>query len=144
MTNRFIIRVYGILIHNNAVLVSDETIAGKHVTKFPGGGLEFGEGTLECLEREFYEELNLKINVTGHFYTTDFYVPSAFDPSIQVISIYYLVDPVNTDKLQNPRSHTDEKQTFRWIQLDHMRDLDFTLVIDKRVANMIIERFLRK
>jgi 8-oxo-dGTP diphosphatase len=141
MGNKFIIRVYGILIHNEAVLVSDEVIAGKHVTKFPGGGLEFGEGTLECLEREFYEELNLKVNITGHFYTTDFYVPSAFDPTTQVISIYYLVNPINTDKLEHPKSHTDEKQLFRWIPLAQLRDLDFTLVIDKRVANMVIDRF---
>ncbi|MFN5439619.1 MAG: NUDIX hydrolase, partial [Bacteroidota bacterium] len=41
----FNIRVYGILISDdNQVLVSDEFIRGNYYTKFPGGGLEFGEG----------------------------------------------------------------------------------------------------
>lgn len=35
--------------------------------KFPGGGLEYGEGVLECLHREFDEELNVKIDVIEHF-----------------------------------------------------------------------------
>ena len=40
----FTIRVYGILLHKGCVLVCDELIKGRHITKFPGGGLEFGEG----------------------------------------------------------------------------------------------------
>ena len=38
------LRVYGILINEaKQVLVSDEFIRGNYFTKFPGGGLEFGE-----------------------------------------------------------------------------------------------------
>ena len=41
----FNIRVYGILINDKKqVLVSDEFIRGGYYTKFPGGGLELGEG----------------------------------------------------------------------------------------------------
>lgn len=141
MANKFIVRVYGVLIHEKAVLVSDEAVMGKHITKFPGGGLEFGEGTIECLQREFFEELTLKVDIIGHFYTTDFYVPSAFDPGSQVISVYYLVNPVNAEKLNNLKSHSDKNQTFRWIPLSTLKDLDLSLVIDKKVANLIIERF---
>jgi len=141
MVNKFIIRVYGILIREDAVLVSDETVMGKAITKFPGGGLEFGEGTIECLQREFFEELTLKVDVTGHFYTTDFYVPSAFDPNIQVISVYYLVNPINPEKLNDLHSHGDKNQVFRWIPLSKLKDLDLSLVIDKKVTNMIIDRF---
>ena len=69
----FNIRVYGILINENKqVLVSDEFIRGQYYTKFPGGGLELGEGTRECLAREFMEEMNLKVSVEDHLYTTDF------------------------------------------------------------------------
>src|SRR5689334_13690577 len=88
----FNIRVYGILINDNRqVLVSDEYIRGKYYTKFPGGGLEFGEGTRDCLRREFMEEMNLKVEVTDHLYTTDFYQESAFLAGHQIISIYYFV-----------------------------------------------------
>ena len=89
----FNVRVYGILIHDNKVLVSDEHIKGMNITKLPGGGLEFGEGTIECVIREFKEELDLEIEVESHFYTTDFFVNSAFSINNQVISIYYKVKP---------------------------------------------------
>ena len=72
--SRFNLRVYGILINEkNEVLVSDEFIRGSYITKFPGGGLEFGEGTRDCLKREFMEEMELTVEVGEHLYTTDFF-----------------------------------------------------------------------
>lgn len=63
----FNIRVYGILLdENNRLLVSDEFIRGNYFTKLPGGGLEFGEGTRECLKREFMEETGLEVEVGDH------------------------------------------------------------------------------
>ena len=77
----FNVRVYGILINEaKQVLVSDEYIRGAYITKFPGGGLEFGEGTRDCLQREFMEEMNLKVAVGNHLYTTDHFQLSAFNP----------------------------------------------------------------
>ena len=69
------VRVYGILINaEKQVLVSDEFIRGGLYTKFPGGGLEVGEGTRDCLKREFMEEMGLLVEVGDHIYTTDFYM----------------------------------------------------------------------
>src|SRR3990170_6441785 len=86
----FNVRVYGILLGpDNSVLVSDEFIRGSYYTKFPGGGLEFGEGTRDCLKREFKEEMDLEVAIGDHIYTTDFFQMSAFNPSHQIISIYY-------------------------------------------------------
>jgi 8-oxo-dGTP pyrophosphatase MutT (NUDIX family) len=83
----FNLRVYGILINDQRqVLVSDEFIRGNYYTKFPGGGLEFGEGTRECLQREFMEEMGLQVRVGDHLYTTDFFQMSAFNPEHQIIS----------------------------------------------------------
>src|SRR6476660_4427882 len=120
MGKRFNVRVYGLLLHNDAVLVSDEFIKGNRITKFPGGGLEFGEGTRECLAREFMEELKLSVSVTEHFYTTDFYVASSFDSNSQVISIYYMVEPLEKMTFKTSTAlHNYEKkegaQAFRWI-----------------------------
>ncbi len=124
------------------MLVSDEYIKGHHITKFPGGGLEFGEGSKECLVREFKEELNLDIIVTEHFYTTDFFVHSAFDTNSQVISIYYLVDTKEPLSFKTSEKTFDyEKiagaQSMRWIDLNKINDNDFTLIIDKKVGEMI-------
>src|SRR5690242_18666928 len=84
------LRVYGILVNEQKqVLVSDEYIRGGYYTKFPGGGLEFGEGTRDCLKREFMEEMGLSVSVGDHIYTTDYFQESAFRPGQQIISIYY-------------------------------------------------------
>src|SRR6266487_1963876 len=95
----FNIRVYGILINEEKqVLVADEFIRGKYFTKFPGGGLELGEGTRDCLKREFREEMDLEVEAGEHIYTTDFFLASAFNPNHQIISIYYLVKPLENIK----------------------------------------------
>lgn len=139
----FNIRVYGILVQDSNVLVSDEYIKGKNITKFPGGGLEYGEGTKECLIREFKEELNLKIEVLSHFYTTDFFVNSAFNNQSQVISIYYYVKALENLNFKTSITQFDftEKkegaQSMRWIPLKSVSESDFTFIIDKHVGEML-------
>ena len=90
----FNVRVYGLLFNaQNELLLSDEFEYNRRFTKFPGGGLEFGEGLIDGLKREFIEECNAEIDIISHFYTTDFYEKSSFNDS-QVISVYYLVKEI--------------------------------------------------
>ena len=92
MTEKFTIRVYGILKDSNdRILLSDEFIRGDYFTKFPGGGMELGEGTRDCLKREFKEETGLNVKIGDHIYTTDYFQVSAFNKKDQIISIYYHV-----------------------------------------------------
>lgn len=138
----FNVRVYGILIEDDKLLVSDEHIKGMNITKLPGGGLEFGEGTADCVIREFKEELDLDIEVTSHFYTTDFFVHSAFNTNSQVISIYYKVkakNPVAVRISEVPFDFVKKEgaQAFRWIDCRMLSERDFTFVIDKRVGDML-------
>jgi 8-oxo-dGTP diphosphatase len=144
----FNIRVYGILINeNNQVLVCDELIKGNEITKFPGGGLEFGEGTIECIKREFVEETNNEIEVVAHFYTTDYFQPSAFHPDHQIISIYYLVRSISIfqiftkEKVFDFDERINNAQIFRWIDLNKITEDDFTLPIDKIVGRMLREKY---
>lgn len=149
----FNVRVYGILINNeNQVLVSDEYIRGKYYTKFPGGGLEQGEGTRDCLKREFKEEMNLEVEVGAHLYTTDYYQQSAFNPDDQLISIYYYVktlEPIRFQLTNAKNDFTDEQlkiyhatsqiETFRFINLKNISPEDLTLPVDKIVATLLLE-----
>lgn len=144
---KFNVRVYGILITDDAkVLLSDEYDFGFPHTKFPGGGLEYGEGTKECLRREFLEECNLKIEVLDHFYTTDFFQKSAFNDT-QVLSIYYLVknlEPFNFETTNKKFDFSDDssgQQKLRWISLKDLSADELTLPIDKVVADMIVQKF---
>lgn len=148
----FNIRVYGIWIDKSkGVLVSDELIRGKEYVKFPGGGLEFGEGTRDCLKREFMEEMNLPIRVDEHIYTTDFFQQSAFRAEDQIISIYYYVTPltepdlsqVHTDtpaEYETGKPHADQ-ESFRFIAFSEFSEHHLSLPIDKIVARMIRDRF---
>lgn len=152
---KFNIRVYGILINEQKqLLVADEFIRGNYYTKFPGGGLEFGEGTRDCLKREFVEEMNLKVEVLEHLYTTDFFQESAFRPGDQIISIYYLVKPLEqiTVRLSNLEFDFDadqlsrykknnEIETFRFIDWNKLSEESVTLPIDKVVVGLIKEKF---
>jgi ADP-ribose pyrophosphatase YjhB (NUDIX family) len=146
MIHRFNVRVYGILVEKGKVLVSDEYIKGREITKLPGGGLEFGEGTLECVAREFKEELGLTVKAKRHFYTTDFFAASAFNTSSQVISIYYVVEALDkidipvSDKPYNFAKKTEGAQAFRWLDIEKISENDFTFVIDRRVASLIGEQ----
>lgn len=151
----FNLRVYGILINKNRqVLVSDELIRGRYITKFPGGGLEFGEGTRDCLKREFKEEMNLEVEVGEHIYTTDFFQISAFNSEHQIISIYYAVKaleeikaplrskPFDFDEAQmKVYEATTETETFRFIDWNDFSEESVTLPIDKIAAGLIKEKF---
>ena len=132
------------------VLVSDEFIRGNQYTKFPGGGLEFGEGTRDCLKREFLEEMQLKVLVKEHIYTTDFFQMSAFNPEHQIISIYYRVEaleeirvPLRTrlfdfDEAQmEVYRKTGETETFRFISWNSFSSDSVSLPIDKVVADLL-------
>ncbi len=148
----FNLRVYGILINEqNQLLLSDEYIRGMKITKFPGGGLEFGEGTRDCLKREFLEEMNLNVEVGKHLYTTDYFQISAFNPSHQIISIYYFVNALEkiTAPLRTKPFDFDEEQlkiyeqqkeieTFRFIDLDKLTTEDVSLPIDKLIVQLLL------
>jgi ADP-ribose pyrophosphatase YjhB (NUDIX family) len=147
----FNLRVYGILINDKKqVLVSDEFIRGGYYTKFPGGGLELGEGTKDCLRREFKEEMNLNVEVGEHIYTTDHYQKSAFNPDHQIISIYYFVTPLEPISVPLKLKEFDfddgqlkiyeelkEIETFRFIDWNLFSSDSVTLPIDKIVAGII-------
>ena len=141
--DRFTIRVYGILLdENKRILVSDEFIRGDYFTKFPGGGMEIGEGTRDCLKREFKEETGLDVTVGDHMYTTDYFQPSAFNPNDQIISIYYFVHAEGLNNLQVKTTVFDfelhqiadpkgQSEVLRWIEWKDLDEDAVSLPIDK-------------
>ncbi|WP_107039178.1 NUDIX domain-containing protein [Brumimicrobium mesophilum] len=138
----FNIRVYGILINSkNEVLLSDERRFGKEFTKFPGGGLELGEGLKDCLKREFQEELHLEIEVQELIYLTDFYQKSAFHKDDQIISVYYSVSAHDLGIIPVKEIPFDFEvnaiEAHRWKRVEDLKDEDLTFPIDKLVAGII-------
>jgi|SRR5215217_1156173 len=139
----FNVRVYGLLINSdNQVLISDEQSGERTFSKFPGGGLELGEGLIEALKREFMEECNVEVEVISHLYTTDFYEQSSFNDS-QILSIYYLVRPLNPLNLTFKTLVFDfdegTLQSFRWIGIDQLSTDDVTFRTDKTAIKLLLK-----
>ncbi len=152
LINRFTIRVYGFLKDNmDRILVSDEFIRGSYYTKFPGGGMEFGEGTRDCLKREFKEETGLDITVGEHIYTTDYFQVSAFNRCDQIMSIYYFAYANDRDELTKLETKTTvfdfaphqvadtnaQCELLRWIDWKDLTEASVSLPIDKIVVRML-------
>jgi 8-oxo-dGTP pyrophosphatase MutT (NUDIX family) len=138
LLSRFNVRVYGLFIKDTRLLVTQEKIAGKIITKFPGGGLELGESTIDCLKRELTEELRVSVDVTSHFYTTDFFVQSAFDDS-QVISVYYQI--TSNEEIKQIGENEKIVNGFNWVSLSELDEQLFTFPIDKHVARLLKNNF---
>ena len=148
---KFTIRVYGIFMdENKRVLLSDEFIRGDYFTKFPGGGMELGEGTRDCLKREFKEETGLDVTIGEHIYTTDYYQQSAFNPNDQIISIYYFVQAKDVSSLNIKTKVFDfelhqiadphgQSEVLRWIEWNDLNEDSVSLPIDKIVVRMLKE-----
>jgi len=144
---QFNVRVYGLLVNeHDEILISDEKEYGMKFSKFPGGGLEFGEGPLEGLKREFIEECDMEVEVLKHFYTTDFFLKSIFNDS-QLICIYYLVKNIHPVQLTIKTTPFDfdgteePLQAFRWIKLKDLKKEDLTFPLDKHVVGLIQQQY---
>lgn len=132
---KFNIRVYGILLNEQQqLLISDEIYQGQQFSKFPGGGLELGEGVADGLKREFIEEFDLAIDSLHLLYVTEQVIPSAFDDS-QVIGIYYQV--FTSEELAFPIRQKvfdfreGEEQALRWVSLNNFEGGMLTFEMDR-------------
>jgi ADP-ribose pyrophosphatase YjhB (NUDIX family) len=133
----FNVRVYGALVHQGHILLSDEVYRGFAYTKLPGGGLEHGEGLRDALVREFKEEADLDVRTLEHLYTTDFFQASAFNPQHQVISVYYRVAFAHTPQVLTPPVALVPGHVLRWKNLSDLSDADFTFPIDRQLVPLL-------
>ena len=142
--HRFNVRVYGILLssESNQVLLIEEEEKGLWMRKFPGGGLEFGEGTTDCLKREWLEETGTEIEIVSHFYTTDFFQPSFFNPADQLISIYYLVKMLPGQPKPTNLQSGEIVHRLYFQDLQTLMPEELSFPVDQVVARKLKEQFL--
>lgn len=142
--SRYIVRVYALIFNSkNEILISDEYQLNMRMTKFPGGGMHFGEGPIDCLKREAIEEFGQEIEVLEHFYTTDYFQATQFYNDAQLLSIYYIakfVDPIKFKISEIPFDFKEDKngyQSFRWMKLENIDADEMTFPVDKKVVSLL-------
>lgn len=134
--NIFNVRVYGLMINESKeILLCNESYKGIQFTKFPGGGLEFGEGLLDCLKREFIEETGIEVEIESHFYTTDFFQASVFNPKHQLISIYY---KVKSQGFSIPE-YSEGSPFFFWKSMRELTSEEVTFPVDRLVVEKLLK-----
>ena len=145
----FNIRVYGLMIDSKQnILLSDEYMLNRYMTKFPGGGLHFGEGPEDCILREAMEEFKQEAEIIRHFYTTGFFQKALFYEDHQLISIYYQIKLKTTPLFrmsENPFDFTapiNGSQSFRWASIENMKEEDLTFPVDKHVLKLLKKEFV--
>ncbi|MFN9581718.1 MAG: NUDIX hydrolase, partial [Bacteroidota bacterium] len=78
-----------------------------------------------------------------HYYTTDFFQPSAFHTEQQIVSVYYLVQAEFADKLREDEhvlktGDRDAILRFEWVMLTDLNPDMLTFPIDKHVCRLLI------
>jgi 8-oxo-dGTP diphosphatase len=141
----FNIRVYALIVNDNRLLVSEEQHGSVFLRKFPGGGLQFGEGILQALHRELKEELNAEVENASLFSVTEDFVVSFLNNKQQVIGVHYLVElkqDYSDEYLKNNHLELENGHIhFKWMLLDNLTADDFTSPVDK-VAFQKLQQYL--
>lgn len=140
---QFTVRVYGILVHNSKILISHERYKGKEFSKFPGGGLQLGEGVLDGLKREFKEEMDIEIIPSYLFHVTESLQVSNFHPDSQVIALYYIVlcDEIDKIPISGKKDlHPEKGEIFEWIALADFNKVMLTFESDREAAGKLFDK----
>ena len=97
--------------------------------EFPGGKVEAGETTEECLKRELKEELNIEVEIIEHFSTGMFECENR-DIELIAYRVKYLsgeIRPVDHDEI-------------KWVSPHELTNYEFTLP-DVPIAQKILQNF---
>lgn len=85
--NQIRIRVAGILVREDQILLVRHEKNGNSYYLLPGGGMEFGETASQALIREFQEEVGLSVDVGKLVMVQDSIPPNLHR---QVLNLYFL------------------------------------------------------
>ncbi len=84
--NRLRVRVCGVCVHDNRLLLVKHRMAGGPLWAPPGGGLEFGESAPACLAREFREETGLSVEIRDFLFACEL-----LQPPLHAVELFFNV-----------------------------------------------------
>lgn len=146
-TDRFNIRSYMVLLNRerSAVLMSTEWAAGMPMLKFPGGGMEAGEGPEECVCREALEELGQAVRVLEPYFITPQFQRSAFREKEQLLSLYFEVELEQEQQFETQETlalpEGPGPEQFVWVKWEQLKRVSATFPIDQKVVEKLCLQF---
>jgi len=85
--NRLRVRVCGICLKDDSILlVNHHGISDQNFWSPPGGGIQLGEQAIDCLSREFIEEVGLPIEIGKFLFACEF-----IQPPLHAIELFFEV-----------------------------------------------------
>lgn len=136
------IRVAGILIMENRLLLIAHKKDEKIYWLLPGGGVDYGESLHEALTREFVEELNISVDVKDVALISD-----SIDPSgdRHVVNICFLCSYKSGDFILGEENRLYD---FSFFDRDELADLNIFPPINSDLADImngkVKERYIGK
>ena len=108
----FRIALYGVLLQEGKVLMTETSVPSGSIINFPGGGLELGESPIDAIQREFTEETGLSITVERLLFCSQKFQQNPEYPHEQLMHIYFLV----AQSSQNPptNGNNDDVVAVHW------------------------------
>ena len=128
------VRVAGILIEDDRILLIEHTKNNKKYWLVPGGGVDWGESAAEALIREFKEETSLDIEVEKFLFISETIAP---DKQKHVINLYFKIkkaeDSSNIMKLGEEKILTD----LRFIPEDEIKNIKLYPNIKEKLIKLL-------
>ncbi len=115
---KFRVAIYGILVEDGKVLVTNTRVPSGIVTNFPGGGLELGESPVDAVAREFREETSMTVSVGKLLYCSQRFHQNPEYPHEQLIHIYYHVHRLSGE-IQHA-GNNDDVVSAEWVLHAHL------------------------
>lgn len=124
------ITVGGLLVNENKVLIVRRSAAEPFLTGYyelPGGKVDFGDHPEQSLEREFLEEVNLKVVALKPYRIFTFVSDKGNRHTVEIVYFVKLDDDIKKIKL------SEEHDDFRWISVDEVDNYKISDEIKKNI-----------
>jgi ADP-ribose pyrophosphatase YjhB (NUDIX family) len=115
---KFRVAIYGVLVEQGKVLLTDTKVPSGIITNFPGGGLELGEAPLVALAREFTEETRIDVRVRELLFCSREFHQNPEYPTEQLMHIYYRVERSAGEI--TPDGNGDDVVALSWVAFEEL------------------------
>jgi len=106
-----------LLIQNKKILIVQNNSNSDHPFQweFPGGKINFEETSEECIKREIWEELEIKIEIYQKIFSVE------FDYGFKQIELIPFLCSIKKRELK-----LNEHRAFKWININELFEIDFS------------------